>query len=461
MQRINLDENGGYEKLLEKAISRIPELCPDWQNTRDSDPGITIIQLMAALTDIQNYTVDSVSEKHKEAYIKLLGGAKRSVKCARANVIFESKPELKKGERIRIGRNFFEYSDENMFIQKETIVSCTEFFCNEKKEFPEAKFFRQTGDKIWIPVEKIDENSKAKHRAVFYDGGEILELGETSGITMQEIKLPPKLDDIMPQSLKIWANYGDYYEEIGFNFTETDEIMLGNGRDFPIPKAGGKIEAYSLILTKGATSLSDRQPIFYKNGRIRAEIQVLSEGKNAETADEALLRIGEMLTPKTCVKASDYEKKIKSFCKDEIKKLKVRGCEEFNRIIIYILLNENAKMPFGEYKSKILRKLQPCKLLNVSLEIHEIITIPVKIEGEIALNADNGEIREEIKRTVEELCEKEIGTAINTHILLKKLLQFPQIKSINKLEVKYDRGIKIQENALTYLSDFSFKFLLR
>ncbi|MDR2577966.1 MAG: hypothetical protein LBC70_04015 [Chitinispirillales bacterium] len=509
MERITL-EGAEYEKLLEGALSRIPGLCPDWKNTRESDPGVTLIQLMAALTDIQNYTVNTVSERHKEEYIRLLGGKKHDVKCALADVAGLN-AKLIKGERIKIGGKVFEYSGEgDMFTQKETLVKSVNFYYNGKENlfiFPfwialngTVMVFERIKNKTWRPVKfcsrktdgslliEIDNQSKkGRYRAVFYDGksiggyyskngvkyleNDVLEFGETSGVTMQKVEIfVPESNGIMSQAFKLWVNYGSYYEEIGFNPIKKSSITFGNGRDFPIPRAGGKIEAFSFVMTKGATSLSERQPVFYpyfydgsnNSNKIKtAAITVLSAGKNAETADEALLRINEMLAPQTCVTAADYTEKIKKLCGSDIKKIKVISDREPNKFIIYALLNDNAQKPFSIWKNELLNELQQYKLLTVSLEIHEAAPLPVTVEGEIALKAGDGvEIQKEIERAVSELCENEIGAPINAHTLREKLSKLPLIKRINRLNVMYGKEIEDVQKTLTFLDEFSVNFII-
>jgi hypothetical protein len=124
------------------------------------------------------------------------------------------------------------------------------------------------------------------------------------------------------------------------------------------------------------------------------------------------------------------------------------------------LLNGDA---FSKWKSELLKKLQPHMQLTVSFEIRKVRSVPVTVMGEIALNANSGvEIQEGIKRTVSELCEREIGLPVNSHTLTEKLLELPQVKRINRLHVKYGEDIKnidIKET-LGFLDKFLVNFIL-
>jgi hypothetical protein len=403
----------------------------------------------------------------------------------------------------------FEYSGNGiLFVQKETLIKSADFYCDGVKRkfaFPfwtalngAVKVFEWLGGKRWRPIKhdefrtkktkdalsiEIIRHGKNKYKAVFYDEegirdyykesdaaypeDGILEFGKTSGVTMQKVEiLTPKSNGIMSQMLKLWANYGSYYEEVNFNPIKNGFVTLGNGRDFPILNEGGKIEPFSLVLTRGASSLSERQPVFYKDNegykrRNGATITVLSEGQNAETVDETLARINDMLASQTCITADDYAEKIKELCGDEIKKLKVINNRASNKIIVYALLNNYERKQFSSWRYELLKKLQPHKLLTVSLEIHEAKPVPVTVEGEIALDAGSGvEIQKEIESAVSKLCESEIGSPINSYILTEKLWGFPQVKRINRLNMKYDREIEDIRQTLTFLNKFSVNFII-
>ena len=50
LQLANLD-NRAYQDLLDEAQSRIPVHNPEWTNFNKSDPGVTILELFAFLTE--------------------------------------------------------------------------------------------------------------------------------------------------------------------------------------------------------------------------------------------------------------------------------------------------------------------------------------------------------------------------------------------------------------------------
>lgn len=67
----NLDEKN-FDILVEEAINKLPSLAPKWTNYNLSDPGITIIELLAWLSDINYYRLNRVGSKYDDAFLKIL-----------------------------------------------------------------------------------------------------------------------------------------------------------------------------------------------------------------------------------------------------------------------------------------------------------------------------------------------------------------------------------------------------
>ncbi len=61
-----------YADLVEEARALIPTYDPDWTDHNPSDPGITLIELFAWLTETLIYRADQVTKAHRKAFIKLL-----------------------------------------------------------------------------------------------------------------------------------------------------------------------------------------------------------------------------------------------------------------------------------------------------------------------------------------------------------------------------------------------------
>ncbi|BAZ23377.1 hypothetical protein NIES4073_42650 [Kalymmatonema gypsitolerans NIES-4073] len=69
----NLDDRT-YDDLVAEALSMIPTYAPEWTNHNPSDPGITLIELFAYLTEMQIYRLNRVTEDNVISFLKLLNG---------------------------------------------------------------------------------------------------------------------------------------------------------------------------------------------------------------------------------------------------------------------------------------------------------------------------------------------------------------------------------------------------
>jgi predicted phage baseplate assembly protein len=73
-----------FNDIVEEAISMIPRYAPDWTNHNPSDPGITLIELAAWMTDLLIYRLNQVPDKNYVAFLNLLGIKLRAPRSAKA-----------------------------------------------------------------------------------------------------------------------------------------------------------------------------------------------------------------------------------------------------------------------------------------------------------------------------------------------------------------------------------------
>lgn len=58
----NLDDRM-FEQMVMEARKSIPKLFPEWTDENEHDPGITLLELMSWMTEMQQYYLDRVTEK--------------------------------------------------------------------------------------------------------------------------------------------------------------------------------------------------------------------------------------------------------------------------------------------------------------------------------------------------------------------------------------------------------------
>jgi hypothetical protein len=73
-----------FEDIVEEAKRLIPQYCPEWTNFNPSDPGITLIELFAWMTEMMLYRLNKVPEKNYLAFLELMGVTLRAPQPARA-----------------------------------------------------------------------------------------------------------------------------------------------------------------------------------------------------------------------------------------------------------------------------------------------------------------------------------------------------------------------------------------
>ena len=56
-----------YQDLVDEALARIPIHNPEWTNFNESDPGVTLIELFAFLTESLLYRANQIPERNRRA----------------------------------------------------------------------------------------------------------------------------------------------------------------------------------------------------------------------------------------------------------------------------------------------------------------------------------------------------------------------------------------------------------
>lgn len=82
-------DDRSFQDIVEEAIGMIPRYAPEWTNHNPSDPGITLIELAAWMTDLLLYRLNQVPEKNYVAFLNLLGIKLRPPRAARSLLQFK------------------------------------------------------------------------------------------------------------------------------------------------------------------------------------------------------------------------------------------------------------------------------------------------------------------------------------------------------------------------------------
>jgi len=75
-----------YQQLLDEALARIPVHNPEYTNFNGADPGITLLELWAFLTEALAYRANQIPERNRRKFIQLLGVPTQPALAARGLV---------------------------------------------------------------------------------------------------------------------------------------------------------------------------------------------------------------------------------------------------------------------------------------------------------------------------------------------------------------------------------------
>ncbi len=83
----NLDDRS-FSKIVEEAKKMITKYCPQWTDFNESDPGITLIELMAWMTEMMIYRINRVPDKNYIKFLELMGVSLRPQQPSSAWIVF-------------------------------------------------------------------------------------------------------------------------------------------------------------------------------------------------------------------------------------------------------------------------------------------------------------------------------------------------------------------------------------
>jgi hypothetical protein len=87
LEDVTLDERK-YQDLLNEALARIPVHNPEWTNFNKSDPGVTLLEIFAFLTESLLYRANQIPERNRRKFLSLVGVPLQPASAARGIVMF-------------------------------------------------------------------------------------------------------------------------------------------------------------------------------------------------------------------------------------------------------------------------------------------------------------------------------------------------------------------------------------
>jgi hypothetical protein len=115
----NLDDRT-FDDIVAEAVRLIPRYCPEWTNHNTSDPGITLIELFAWMTEMTLYRINKVPEKTYLSLLELMGLSLVPPQSARTIIRFFPVDGYDKPVKIKSGTKIAALNDDSDSLVSET-----------------------------------------------------------------------------------------------------------------------------------------------------------------------------------------------------------------------------------------------------------------------------------------------------------------------------------------------------
>lgn len=135
----NLD-NRTFEQIVEDAKKLIPNYCKEWTDFNESDPGITLIHLLAWMTEMTIYRLNLVPNKNYIKFLELMGTSLGPPQSAKTWLVFtvasptkeESLPSIPRSTKISTAEVegepiTFETVDQLHLTSSRVIKACSQY----------------------------------------------------------------------------------------------------------------------------------------------------------------------------------------------------------------------------------------------------------------------------------------------------------------------------------------------
>ncbi|HBV97853.1 MAG: hypothetical protein JL50_17970 [Peptococcaceae bacterium BICA1-7] len=118
-----------FEEIVKDSRKKIPRLTPRWTDENYHDPGITLIELFAWLTEMQQYYLNRITPQNELKFLKLLGMSLREASPARADVTFNGVADqlvLPRATRLAAQDRLFETGEPLLLVPAriEKVIVC-------------------------------------------------------------------------------------------------------------------------------------------------------------------------------------------------------------------------------------------------------------------------------------------------------------------------------------------------
>lgn len=173
--RLKLDDET-FEEILEYNKKKISQINETWTDFNEHDPGITFLELLSWMKEMQQFHLDQIGEENEKMFLKLIGMKQRKKKPVQTFAILDQIERafyLPKNSRIYARDLLFETVEERHIIPNHLVSIWSNL---EKKRGKGAQirlYFAQAfseGEayKLWIQLTELKEKKRPPMREGFF-----------------------------------------------------------------------------------------------------------------------------------------------------------------------------------------------------------------------------------------------------------------------------------------------------
>ena len=86
-------DDRGYDDIIDEARKLIPQYCPEWTNLGPADPGMTLVQLFAWMTELIIFRLNKVPDKTYVHFLNFIGEERKRARPSLGPVTFSLKSD--------------------------------------------------------------------------------------------------------------------------------------------------------------------------------------------------------------------------------------------------------------------------------------------------------------------------------------------------------------------------------
>jgi len=204
LPRLPLDDRT-FESMVKEARKGIPQQLPEWTDENAHDPGVTMLELFAWLSEMQQYYLSRVPERNVRKFLDLLGVAPRSAIPAEVDATFGNVREavlVPGGTKLQAEDLAFETIESVRLLPLsiERIVTRTE------REASDMSAFNADGN---VAFYAFGRNAQAGSKLyIAFDSEPPQGENVSVQIRLKDGEPPEDLSRVTPSARVVWKYYG-------------------------------------------------------------------------------------------------------------------------------------------------------------------------------------------------------------------------------------------------------------